>query len=131
MSCRCVIQDGIHDVRDSITAFVQRVREHGFMHELNFQRQHMNFDFNWVGGVGGGRHPAPRAGEPAPRSRRMSAEEVQMRVDALPTELYASDEDLQTRFVSCFVCWYTHCSPLFRSEEELMIVRAAARGVRA
>ncbi len=88
---------------DSVTAFARRVREEGLVRALDFQnlRWQGNFDFNhaWgLGGRGAAGGAAARGGAPR-RATPLTTEEVQLRVNALPTELYATDDELKTRYV--------------------------------
>eukprot|EP00750_Incisomonas_marina_P013960 INCI17577.3.p1 GENE.INCI17577.3~~INCI17577.3.p1 ORF type:complete len:178 (-),score=25.88 INCI17577.3:1414-1947(-) len=90
-------QDGVHDIRESVEAFVARVREQGLAGALNFGPIHWQGNFNFFGEVGGA--AGGGAGGVPRRAQPMTAEQVQLRVNSLPTEFYATDEELQTRSV--------------------------------
>jgi len=91
-----MVQDGLRDVGDSITETFQRVRREGIAGILNQFRWeghpfNQNFDARGIW-----RRPEERTETPP---RNLTAEQVQRRVDALPTEVYATDEELLARFV--------------------------------
>ena len=83
-------------MRDSLANVYETLREQGLQGILNGFRWedhpfNDNFDANGVW-RGERRHAnGPR------RASTMTADQVRERVNALPTELYATDEDLQTR----------------------------------
>lgn len=87
------LQDGIHQFRDSVTDIIRGVQERGLADLLP-----RFFDFR--AGLNAGAQAAPQAQR---RATRMTADDVQTRVNGLPTEMYATDTELKTRCVSRFV----------------------------